>query len=285
MRKFPRRRGVVLGVGLIAVLIGGGVVVAVAVGGDRGNGGVSTVSSASPIATGVIRHVVASLNDGRGEASGERPAIVSARIGTPPDWWARSAGSRKVAVPAVYVRVRYPRGGGARGPWVKPLWETDLLVGAVAELAGKSQQQDHNIGYIRVSARLPDGTVARDLAGGIGPLARRQQFRGSKDSDATIRHSVERVASAFGLAVDTVTVFRAVGAAPAVVLTAPHPAAVAAQFHRLEDALFGSPRRYEGYYLEIRRENGKAYIWRSFSSLTGTGRLWLDPSLGVPQPF
>jgi hypothetical protein len=75
-----------------------------------------------------------------------------------------------------------------------------------------------------------------------------------------------------------VTIFHAWDAAPAVVLTASDIAIVAAKFQSLEDALFGSRPRYEGYYLEIRRENGRPLVRRSVSYLTGAGRVWIDPS-------
>jgi len=150
-------------------------------------------------------------------------------------------------------------------------------------LAGKARSLDHDIDALYLSARLPNGTVIRGLPSGVGPTAQGLHFSGSSDSDAEIRKSVERVASAFGLTVDRVTVFHALGAAPAVVLTAPHVAALAAHFTPLEHALFGSVTR--GYFIEIRGENGKPYIWRSVSSLTGQGGCGSIPLSGSHQPF
>lgn len=71
------------------------------------------------------------------------------------------------------------------------------------------------------------------------------------------------------------------GAAPAEVFSAPNPSAVRAKYGSLVAALFGSTRRYQGYYIEIRGSNQKPYIRRSVSFVTGSGRLWESQSLGV----
>ena len=289
MRNLPRARKRLLGLGLVAVLIGAGAAVAVAVAGGRstslsfptktGAGAskpyawVSTSSSLPPptAAAVALSRVVASLKGRR-----VRSVLVSARLGTPPPY-ARSAADAHAAVSALYVTVKI---SGKSGGALEPLWEADLLEGAIAELAGKSRSLGSAVGYADFSGQLPGGKVIPDLdEGGLGSIARGQQFAGAHESGAAIRHSVERVASAFGLSVDSVTVFRALGAAPAVVLTAPDISTVASKFGSLENAFFGSRPRYEGYYLEIRGENGKTYIRRSASYLTGSFQLWTDPSL------
>jgi hypothetical protein len=114
---------------------------------------------------------------------------------------------------------------------------------------------------------------------GIGFIERGQRFAGAHESDATIRDSVARVAARFGFSVDSVTVLRVLGAAPAVVLTVPDIPAVASRFQPLEAALFGRRPRYQGFYLEVRGKNGKPYIRGSQAFRTGDGQSWVDPSL------
>ena len=75
-------------------------------------------------------------------------------------------------------------------------------------------------------------------------------------------------------------VFHALGAAPAVVLTAPNGRAAVAHYHVWEEKLFGSPPRYEGYYYEIRGRDGKPYVEGSESFLTAVSQQWINPSFG-----
>ncbi|HEY2355679.1 MAG TPA: hypothetical protein VGH79_12355 [Gaiellaceae bacterium] len=218
-----------------------------------------------------LRRVLASLNGGR-----VRSDIVWARLGgaVPGD----PSSVANAAVPALSVRVRVPRELG--GTTVEPLWQADLLVGAVVELAGSHRSLQKDVGFINYSAQSPDGKVYRDLGGSMGGVARGQHFAGANNSDAEIKSSIERCASALGLTVDSVTIFRALGAAPAVVLTVPNIRAAAANYESLAEKLFGSTPRYEGYFLEMRGKDGKPHVWRSVSYLTATGQLWIDPSVG-----
>lgn len=297
MRSFLRARRRVLAMALVALLlVGVGAIAAVTVGGSgpasasaRDKPGpigpiafVPTASSPPPIAArSAVARVVAALNGTSVVASqkGRRLAIadkhsdlVSARIGA-----AAPVGypvPKQAAFPALYVTVKSP--GPKNGGDVEPLWEASLLQGAVAELAGTSNSLIRDVGYEDVREQLPSGRLI-DAGGGMGNIARGQQFAGANESDAAITSSVERVASTYGLSVDSVTVFRAWGAAPAVVLTAPDvstAAHVSAKWQALQDALFGSGPRYEAYYLEIRYANGTPFVRRSLSFLTGAGQLW-----------
>jgi hypothetical protein len=185
---------------------------------------------------------------------------------------------RDVAVPDLSVRMKIP--GIKGGDTMQAFWEAELLAGAVVELAGSHRSLQSDIGRIDFSAQLPDGKVFPHLSGAMGYIARGQHFAGSNETDEGIRRSIERRAAALGLAVDSVTVFRALGAAPAVVLTAPNIHAAAANYGAWGDTLFGSTPRYEGYYLEIRGKNGKPYVWSTVSYLTGDSSGWIDPSIG-----
>jgi type IV secretory pathway VirB2 component (pilin) len=247
----------VLGTSLVAVLIAAGITVAVG-------------RASSPMApNAALQRVLHSLKGDPGNA------IVSARIAKhgPP--------GTKLAVPALSVRAKIP--SGHDGESTEALWQANLLTGAVVELAGSSPWLEDDIGYINYTAQVPNGKVVRDLGGGMGAdAARGQRFAGSNDTAAEVRDYIERHASRLGLTVDSVTVFHALGAAPAVVLTVPSVQKAIANGGAWQDELFGSPPRYEGYYLELRRKTGKPFARRGYSFLTGDGLLWIDPSLGVP---
>jgi hypothetical protein len=267
MRSFLRSRRTVLGLGLVAVLLGGAAV-AVFVG----------TGSTSPAISGgaALRRVAASLKRARPVVGRKGGDLVSARVGRPP----RGAGSAAAhfAVPAVYITERSP--SLKDGDELKPSWEAELLLGAVAELTSTSRTLENGVGYAGFRGLLPNGTVTDLGSYDIGGTGRRQQrFARAHESDAAIERSVERVASRFGLSVDSLTIFHAAGAAPAVVLTAPNIWTVWSKFGSLKVALFGDPHWYQGFYLEIRGENGKPYLRESQSFRTGTGQGWNDPSV------
>lgn len=306
------KRASVLGLCLTAVLISLGT--AVACGGvspDPHIAGAATppnpavwvpsVSSPSPISpSSALARVVASLKvrvvtavKGRQiVARRERTDLVSARIGTLP-LWAKHTAAAHAEVPALYVTEKIA--SEKNGDDVEPTWEADLLAGAVAELAGKSGSLGKGVGYAEYAGRLPDGKVVPAIGGGgMGDIARGQQFAGAHEADTAITKSVEQVALRFGLSVNSVMIFRAWGAAPAVVLTAPDARTardiLTTKGQSLLAALFGTqdplPRqgppfvpRYEGYYLEIRNEHGTPFVRQSQSWLTGTSGSWSGPVL------
>ena len=275
MQLLSGKRRLILAIGLIALLVGAGATaaaVALASGGAVSSSGpeafVSTTSSAAePIsASSALSQVKASM------AGSD---VASAQIGAPPSDMPSSATS--AAVPALYVTVKIP--SLENGDTVEPFWEADLLQGAVVELAGSSASLKNDIGYVGFSGQLPDGTVIPNLGGGMGDIARGEQFAGSNDSDAAVRNAIDQAAAAHGFTVDSVSVFHVNGTAPAVVLTAPDISSVAANYQTLTDDLFGATPRYQGYYLEIRGAGGRPYVRRSVSFVTGSGRFWVDPSL------
>lgn len=246
------------------------------VGGATGTSGaigafayVPTASSPPPIsARSALRQVVASLKSpvvfsfrsGRVVAVRHEPShLVSVRVGRPP------------GPVQAYLHITVKSPGSKNGGFVEPQWEADLLLGAVAELTAKSWTLQGSA-FDDVREQLPNGKVTDIGSNGIGELKRGQQFAGANETDTAIRNSVARVASRFGLSVDSVTIFHALGAAPAVVLTAPDISTAMAKSQSLLTALFGSRPRYEGYYIELRTEDGKPYVEKSASYLTGSGR-------------
>lgn len=283
-----RRRAMVLGALALLLGVGAAVAVVLAGGGDgrppslTGTGAlgpvalVPTVDSRSIPASVALRRVASSLrsevvfsfNDDRVAARVRmRSALVSARIRMPAPSTGRR-GRAQPAVPELYVteKIRGYKNGGA----MEPLWEADLLEGAVVELAGKFKSLQRDLGNSSFSLQLASGKVDRDVDGGIGNVLRGQQFGGAHETDAEITKSVERTASRFGLSLDSVTIFHALGAAPAVILTAPN---AISRPGPLMTALFGSRPRYEGWYLELRHGRGKPHIYTA-SFLTGSDRGW-----------
>jgi hypothetical protein len=201
--------------------------------------------------------------------------IVSAQVGSPPsDVPSQNASS---AIPALYVTVKIP--GLGPGEALESLWEADLLEGSIVRLAGSSASVENDIGYVSYDGQLPDGTTVPDMGGGIGDVASGQQFVSAGESDAAVQISIDQTVATYGLTLDSLTIFHAPSPAPAVVVTAPDIAKVAANYQSLVNDLFGSTPRYVGYYLEIRGPDSKTYVRSSTSFLTGSGRLWLDPSV------
>jgi hypothetical protein len=134
----------------------------------------STSPPAAPLAPrAALRAVAASMAGSQ---------IASARIGTPPS--GAPSSSSKSAVPALYVTAKIP--SLSNGEDVEPLWEADVLEGAVVELAGSSKSLENDVGWVRFSGRLPDGTFVPNVGGGMGDVARGQQFAGARDGYATI---------------------------------------------------------------------------------------------------
>jgi hypothetical protein len=232
-----------------------------------------------PIAAGsALRRVVASLRtevvfsykDGRFVAVRRlRSNLVSAGIRTSPPSTRRSA-SVQPTIRDLHVTEKIP--GYKNGGDLESLWEADLLTGAVVELAGKTKSLQADVGTVEYNAQLPDGKVDRDIDGGVGYVARGQQFAGANDTATAIRERVERVAARFGFSVDSVAIFHALGVAPAVVMTAPNASTAVSRGRSLLDALVGLRPRYEGYYLELRDRHGKVASISSESYFTGTGR-------------
>ena len=289
MRGAGNRRGTAFVIGGVAALAAGGGAAAAMAGGlgatsaTTGSTGpmafVSTTTSATqplPAASAVDQAAAAMATADVVSSQATVPSdIVSAQAGSPPADAQPLPGSP--ALPALYITVKIP--SLENGEAVEPLWEADLLEGAAVELAGSSASLEADVGYIYFDGKLPHGTVIPDIGGGMGDIARGQQFAGSQDSDLTIEDSIDSTVAAYGLTLDNLTIYHVLGTAPAVIVTEPDITKIASSYGSLVDDLFGSPPRYQGYYLEIRGPDGSPYIRRSVSFVTGAGRLWRDPSM------
>jgi hypothetical protein len=207
------------------------------------------------------------------EARNRQPggAVSEMRIGQPP---AGPPARERAGLPWLYATVKVP--DLHNGLDIEPLWEADLLEGAVVERSGSSSDLRDDLGGATFAAELPDGTVVPDLSGGIGDVARGQAF--SNDNPAAIKASISTTLASYGLKLVGIRVLHALGPAPAVVASTSDPRSAAAKVVELEHALFGLPPRYEGYYLELRDSNRNAFVRASASFRTGAGRFWVDPA-------
>ncbi len=202
-------------------------------------------------------------------------AVVSARIGTPP------AGSERVGQPWLYATVAVT--DMADGGDVEPMWEADLLEGAVVERSGTSTDVHAEFGGATFDALLPNGTTLADNSGGLGNIVRGQVFGGSRNAQVALRASVLSA----GLVPTDVRLLNGIGQAPAIIATAINPRAAMRRFNATVKSVFGSPPRFEGYYIELRDLRGNPFVRASASFRTGAGRVWVDPSMadldGAPQ--
>lgn len=195
-------------------------------------------------------------------------AVVSARVGeAPPD---SGAGT----LPWLYAIVQVP--GMENGLDIEPMWEADLLEGALVDRVGSSQNVRDDFGGATFSAVLPNGSVVPNASGGLGDVVRDQEF--STASDADVKSSVAQALNEAGLTLLETMVLHPWGSAPAVIASASNLPAAASGFVPLVKALFGNPPHYEGYYLELRSSaTGDAFVRASASFRTGAGRFWVDP--------
>jgi hypothetical protein len=192
--------------------------------------------------------------------------VASARLGNPPP------NTRDKALPWLYATVRVP--GMAQGLDIEPMWEADLLEGAVVERSGTSTDVWDDFGGSTFDALLPDGTTVSDASGGLGDVARNQEF--SKVSPVQARNDITEAARAAGLDVEAIRFLRPLGLAPAVIVSAADVNSTVTNFVSIAKRLFGDPPIYEGYYLELRTTEGVPVVRSSASFRTGAGRFWVD---------
>ncbi len=160
---------------------------------------------------------------------------------------------------------------------IEPLWEADLAEGVVAEQSATSSNLRDAVAGSTFIAVLPDGKSLGRIGGGMGDVARGQVF--DHQPDAVIRASIERQLARHGLKPLSIEILHPLDAAVAVVARADDGSddQLAEQFTELADDLFGSPPRYEGWYLELDTANGDPIARVSASFRTGSGRTWINP--------
>lgn len=200
-------------------------------------------------------------------------AVAEAAIGNAPADVQRLDPAR-ARLPWLYATVKVPE--MRDGLDIEPMWEADLLEGAVAERAGTSMNVRDDFGGATINAVLPNGEFIEDASGGLGDVAADQRF--SSESNEAVRSSIIAALVEAGLVPESVKVLRPMGPAPAVVARTADVDKTAAAFKQLTQTLFGSPPRYEGYYIELRDAHGNAFVRNSASFRTGAGRVWVAPA-------
>ncbi len=196
--------------------------------------------------------------------------IVRASLGAAP------TGSTDKTIPWFYATVAAPSLSG--GADIEPLWEADLVQGAIAELSGSGNDLRDSIGGSTLDVSLPTGTVVNDVSGGMGDVIRGQMFE--DPSNAELAKTVRSVLSQYGLNLVSLKTLKAPTSAPEIVASTSDPAATAGQLGALATTLFGvNPTRFVGYYLMIRDSAGVTRIVTSSEFRTGAARLWIDPAL------
>jgi hypothetical protein len=207
-------------------------------------------------------------------ATSGAPALRNSHIGAPPAGSGRSG-------PWLYVDVKVP--GLSNGLDVEPMWEADLIQGAVAEESSVSANLHDDFAGSTFNALLPDGTTVPDESGGMGDVARGQLF--STEGDALVEESIRSAAGTLGLHVISVNVLHADGPAPSVVAETTDPAGATQGLMSELRTLFGAPPRYDGYYLELRDATGNVFVRTSAALRTGAGRFWINPVYASSSPI
>ncbi len=189
-----------------------------------------------------------------------------------------------------------PRGFASRAPWLDvtvkldnlsgddtthALWETNLVEGAVAELANDGQADLGNvIAGVVVTARKPDGSTAQLSQVANGDVVPRQSFSAAGKSGAVLRASFRSVVSAAHMQLADVRLLDADGPAAFVHVVDSTPETLTARdVSKLNTALFGAPGQYAfvGSDLVVCDAQGREIVSLTASGRTGAFGKWISP--------
>mgnify|MGYP001002320322 CR=1 FL=1 len=265
-------RTVVRAFGGVAVAIVG---VALAVNHTTGRGE-ATAEAPIPIVIGVVPDSAAfqagqSPSDALASLKGHWPGrVVEARIVDAPTADARDARGWFEAT----VAADSESDGGA----IPAIWEADLLEGAVADLAAKGASDLADvISGATINVRTPSGKIVLG-GGGMGDIAPGQTFGPVTDA-AGLATELRGSLEPYGITDVSVEVENVLESAPRVVATVSDPKVAVGHSFDIVSAIVGKPRRFEGYYLELRDVDGNVIFRNSAAFRTGAGRLWVRPDL------
>ncbi len=166
----------------------------------------------------------------------------------------------------------------ADGGALPSIWEADLAQGAIADrLAGGNS----NVADVVVGSTIQfdpgDGRIV-PVTGGAGDVRAGQSFGPQPgESDESIKASIKKTLSAFGLNPAEIKILHPLDPAVYIVATVPDPADIDGSFDEIRTALLGDPVRYEGLYLEIDLANGTPIVRNATAFRSGAGRLWITP--------
>lgn len=169
----------------------------------------------------------------------------------------------------------------AAGASIPAYWEACLAEGAIAErLAGDASNLGEVLAGVHIQARYPDGSTA-EQGGCGGDVAPGGLFAADAENmtDDEIVGSVKSALAEFGLTPNEIKVLHPLGPAVWVVASAASTDSIAGQFNAIQDAILGSPYRYEGLYLEIRGQDGEPLVRAATAFRAGTGSVWFAPGM------
>lgn len=197
-------------------------------------------------------------------------SVVDATLGDAP----RSMRSDQ---PWMTLHVRANPTEALQGPGeVHVTWIASLAQGAIAELHRTEQA---SIGDVlsgsQISVDVDDHSVQLDV--GQGYVALGQTFSATQFSDDAITEHVTDALAKFGLQASEIRILRPLGAAVFVrveVADDVHPSWTVDQ---LCDAINGTPRAYEGVYLQVEAPDGSPLLARAVAYRTGLGGTWFAP--------
>lgn len=159
---------------------------------------------------------------------------------------------------------------------IKATWEAELLVGALRDIA--AERQLGTLDNFLISTRFPDGRVVPNDSG-FGNVTKSQLFDRSKDGE--IKRRIRAGLESAGLKPRRITFIQALQSSPVVIASADDPASAVAMS---TDASFwtkmlGDYDNYEGYYLELRDQNGDPFLVSTAAHRAGSSSGWIRTDL------
>lgn len=165
---------------------------------------------------------------------------------------------------------------------MEALWESDLVVGAVADSMAVNPDQSQNVSRVTVKATDATGASIPDLQTGIGSVVARQEF--TPLSDDAVAQRIKSAEAATGLRVTDLTILRPYGdPAPSVTFVATDRAQGARAYTSAVAAISGGLDArdpvFEGYDIRIVDGRGAMIVEGSAAFRTGAGRLTYAPDV------
>jgi hypothetical protein len=128
------------------------------------------------------------------------------------------------------------------------------------------------------STRFPDGRIVPSDSG-FGNVTRSQLF--DRSGNGQIEKRIESGLTSVGLKPRKITFVRALQSSPVVIATADDPAAVitASSDASFWTKMLGDFDNYEGYYLELRDQQGDPFLVSTAAHRAGSSSGWIREDL------
>ncbi len=194
-------------------------------------------------------------------------AITQAGIGLIPAT-ASSAGGSVVSM-TVNVDLAGPMA-------IRRTWEAELIAGALRDVA--AERGLGQVDNFLISTRFPDGSVV-PADSGFGNVVTSQLFDASSDSDIAKRITAGLTKARLKpISVSFVPVLQS---APVVIASGDDPAAIVDASHLAPwwTDVLGDYDNYEGYYLELRDQDGNPFLISTAAHRAGSSSAWMRPDL------